>query len=208
MTAAARRRRRAVISNPPARMTAYAAIIQPFSGAHQKSSGSTRPLPSTMNAMTSPMFDGLNTMGAAIPDDVLRQEGEGGDPGEHIPRVGAPRVARRRPGNTKDERDAAAGQHRAGRPHEGPARSEGQGHLEDRAGQDRREDLRDADLEAQPDLPEDVDRDDDGSDVQSGITGVRQDHGVRTPAERERPVGHIAPRSGLIGRPHSRTATV
>ena len=42
-------------------ITAYAAIIQTLSGAHQKSSGSTRVLPSTMNATTSPMFDGLKT---------------------------------------------------------------------------------------------------------------------------------------------------
>ena len=42
-------------------MTAYAVSIQTFSGAHQKSSGSTRVLPSTTNATTSPMLDGLNT---------------------------------------------------------------------------------------------------------------------------------------------------
>ena len=186
----------------------YAAIIQPFSGAHQKSSGSTRLLPSTMNAMTSPMFDGLNTWEPRYRMRYFVRREKRGDPGEDIPRVGAPRVARRRPGNSKDERDAAAGQHRARRPHEGPARPEGQCHLEDRAGQDRREDLRDADLEAQPELPEDMDRDDDGSDMQSRITDVRQDHGVGAPAERERPVRHIAPRSGLIGRPHSRTVTV
>src|SRR5262245_66103130 len=34
---------------------------QTLSGPHQKSSGSTRELPSTMNATTSPMFEGLNT---------------------------------------------------------------------------------------------------------------------------------------------------
>ena len=42
-------------------MTAYATSIDAFSGAHQKSSGSTHVLPSTTNAATSPMFDGLNT---------------------------------------------------------------------------------------------------------------------------------------------------
>jgi hypothetical protein len=36
-------------------------IIQPFSGAHQKSSGSTRVLPNTTNTTTNPMFDGLKT---------------------------------------------------------------------------------------------------------------------------------------------------
>ena len=34
---------------------------QMSSGPHQKSSGSTRELPSTTNVMTSPMFDGLKT---------------------------------------------------------------------------------------------------------------------------------------------------
>src|SRR5262245_49094115 len=42
-------------------ITTYAAIIQTLSGAHQKSSGSIRELPKTMDATTSPMFDGLNT---------------------------------------------------------------------------------------------------------------------------------------------------
>ena len=49
------------MSTPPTRMTAYAASIPRFSGAHQKSNGSTRVLPSTMKARTSPMLDGLNT---------------------------------------------------------------------------------------------------------------------------------------------------
>ena len=52
---------RRVISRPPTMITAYAAIIGRLSGAHQKSRGSTRALPSTRNATTSPMFDGLNT---------------------------------------------------------------------------------------------------------------------------------------------------
>ena len=67
------------------------------------------------------------------------------------------------------------------------------------------EDLRHADLEAQPDLPQDVDRDDDGGHVQPRIADVRQDHGVRAPAERERPAGHIVSRNGLVRRPHSTT---
>ena len=51
-----------VTSDPPMRMTAYAMTIARFErGAHQKSSGSTRLLPSTRNAHTNPTFDGLNT---------------------------------------------------------------------------------------------------------------------------------------------------
>ena len=58
----------------------------------------------------------------------------------------------------------------------------------------------------EPDLPEDVDRDDDGGDVQPRIAGVRQDHGIRGPAERQCPAGHISPRSALVGRREPRTA--
>ena len=49
------------MNRPPATMTAYAATIAEPNGAHQKSSGSTRPLPSTRKAATSAMFEGLNT---------------------------------------------------------------------------------------------------------------------------------------------------
>jgi hypothetical protein len=61
VAAAAWSRRRVVIRRPPRRITAYAISIHAFSGAHQKSSGSTRVLPSTTKATTSPMFDGLKT---------------------------------------------------------------------------------------------------------------------------------------------------
>ena len=56
--------------------------------------------------------------------------------------------------------------------------AEGQDDLDDRAGQDRREDLRHADPEVQPDLAEDVDRDDDRRDVQARIADARQDQRV------------------------------
>ncbi len=71
----------------------------------------------------------------------------------------------------------------------------------------RREDLRNTDLEAQPHLPQHVDGDDDRSDVQPGVTRVRQDHGVCGSSERERPVGHIVSHCGLVGFPHSTTRT-
>src|SRR5262249_1338442 len=59
--ARARSLRRRVMSSPPTRITAYAAIIQTLSGAHQKSRGSTRELPRTTKEMTRPMLDGLKT---------------------------------------------------------------------------------------------------------------------------------------------------
>ena len=114
----------------------------------------------------------------AVADDVLRQEREAGDDREHVPGVRVPRVVRRRPDDAQDEGDAAAGQHRARRPDERAGLPEGQDDLDDRAGQDRREDLRHAHLEVQPDLPEDVDRDDDRGDMQPRIADVRQDQRV------------------------------
>ena len=101
-----------------------------------------------------------------------------------------PRIVGWRPDDAQDEGDAAAGQHRARRPHERPGLAEGQGDLDDRAGQDRREDLRHAHLEVQPDLPEDVDRDDDRGDMQARIADVRQDQRVGAAAERERSTRH------------------
>ena len=59
--------------------------------------------------------------------------------------------------------------------------------------EDGGEDPRHADLEAEPELPEDVDGDDDRGDVQARVAGLRQEHGVGSPAERERPAGHILP---------------
>ena len=60
----------------------------------------------------------------------------------------------------------------------GAALAEGQDDLDDRAGQDRGEDLRDADPEVQPDLAEDVDRDDDRRDMQPRVADARQDQRV------------------------------
>ena len=127
-----------------------------------------------------------------VVDDVLGEERERGDDREDVPGVGVPRVVRRRPDDAQDEGDAAPGEHRAGRPDEGAARAEGEGDLDDRGGQDRGEDLRDAHPEAQAGLPQDVDRDDHGRDVQPRIADVRQDQRVAGLAERERPGGHAA----------------
>ncbi len=126
----------------------------------------------------------------AVADDVLGQEREAGDAREHLPAVGAPVVVEGRPHEAKDERDTAAGQHRARRPDERPALAERQRHLEDRAGQDRRQDLRHAHLEVQPELAEDVDGDDHRGDVQARIASVGQDQRIAGSAERERAAGH------------------
>ncbi len=61
VAASPRRRSRRVMSTPPTMITAYAASIGGFSGAHQKSSGSMRLGPRSTNATTRPMLDGLKT---------------------------------------------------------------------------------------------------------------------------------------------------
>ena len=126
--------------------------MQPLSGAHQKSSGSTRVLPSTMKATTSPMLDGLKTCEPRYRMTYFDRSDRPADDREDLPGIGVPRVVGRRADDAEDEGDAAPGQHRAGGPHERPALAEGQDDLDDRAGQDRREDLRHAHLEVQPDL--------------------------------------------------------
>ena len=145
---------------------------------------------------------------AAVADDVLRQEGERGDGGEHVPGVGGPRLVGRCPRDPQDQRHAAPGQHRARRPHERPGPPERDRHLDHRAAEDGGEDLRHADLEAEPELSEDVDRDDDRGDVQARVAGLRQEHGVGGPAERERPAGHILPPSARSSGRHPTTAGV
>ena len=55
------RPRREQMITPPTKITAYAATIGAPRGPHQKSSGSTRPLPSTMNPRTRATLDGLKT---------------------------------------------------------------------------------------------------------------------------------------------------
>ncbi len=96
------------------------------------------------------------------------------------------------PGHAEDERDAAAGQHRARRPHERAAPAERDRHLDDGAGEDGGEDLRHADLEAQLDLAEHVDRDDDGGDVQARVAQLGQHHRVRAALELERRGRHAS----------------
>jgi hypothetical protein len=127
---------------------------------------------------------------AAVADDVLGQERESRHAGEDVPGVRIPGLVGWRPDDPQDQRDAAPGQHRAGRPHERPALPEGQDDLDDRAGQDGSEDLGDGDEEVQAQLAEDVDRDDDRRDVQARIANVRQNQRVGAAADGQRPGGH------------------
>ena len=78
------------------------------------------------------------------------------------------------PDDAQDQRHAAAGEHRAGRPDERARLPEGERDLDHRAGQDRGQDLRDADDEAERDLAQHVDGDDDRGHVQARIADVGQ----------------------------------
>ena len=140
---------------------------------------------------------------AAVPDDVLRQQREGGDAREHVPLVGAPGIVGRRPDDAQDERHAAAGQHRARRPDE--RRGSRKVSATSRTAHVRIAARICGTLtwKSQPDLAEDVDRDDDGGDVQPRVAGVRQDHADRcvptgcprrdvVPATAQRAAGHEA----------------
>lgn len=155
-----------------------------MSGAHQKSSGSA-------GAAEDEEGDDQSDVGrveqraAAVPDDVLRQQREGRHAGEHVPLVGGPVVAGRRGRDAQDERHATAGEHRAGRPHDGAGRSKADRHADDGSGQDRRQDLRDADLEVQAHLPQRVDGDDDRGHVQARVADLREHQGVRVPTDPE-----------------------
>ena len=180
VAASASRCSRRVISRPPPMITDVGQRSSSgfVSGAHQKSSGSIRVLPSTMNATTSPMFDGLNTCVPRYLMTYFVSSENAATPANTYQRVGVPRVVGRGADDAQDQGHAAAGEHRARRPDERLARAEREGDLDDRGRQDRRQDLGHADAEVQPDLAEDVDRDDHRGDVQPRVADVRQDQRV------------------------------
>ena len=127
---------------------------------------------------------------ASVADHVLRQQREPGNGREEVPASEAPVISGRRV-HAQDERDPAPGQHGAGGPDEGSVLAEGQGHLDHGAGQDRGQDLRDADAEAQPKLAEQVDAEDHSGDMQAWIADRRQDQRVGRATKGQRPTGHV-----------------
>ena len=71
-----------------------------------------------MNATTRPMFDGLKTCDPRYLMTYLVSSDEPGDAREDPPVVRVPGLVGRRPDDAQDQRHAAAGEHRAGRPDE------------------------------------------------------------------------------------------
>ena len=147
------------------------------------------PAPEHEERHDQPDVRGVEDVGAAVLDDVLREQRQARDDREDVPVAGVPGLVLWRPDDAQDQGHAAAGEHRARRPDERATLTESDRDLEDRAGQDRREDLGHADLEVQADLAEDVDRDDHGRDVQARIADARQEQRIARAAQRERATG-------------------
>ena len=104
-------------------------------------------LPRTRKATTRPMFDGLKTcVPRYLMTYLVRSENAGHAREDHTSRRCSTARSRWRADDAQDEGHAAAGEHRAGRPHEHRVDRKVSVDLDDRAGQDRRQDLRDADL--------------------------------------------------------------
>ena len=145
-------------------------------------------------------------------DQVLREQRDGGGAGEDPPAVHAPPVAVLRAGHAEDEGDAVSGQERARRPEDHVLAPERDPHLEHRAGQQRDEDLGDREAEVERHLPEDLQRDDHGREVEPRVadasaagpgTAVPRILRVGLPRARERSSAHGMPLSFRFTRPES-----
>ena len=188
-----RSRRR--IAKPPAMMIASASASQGDIGPHQNSSGSACSGPSSRKQRTSPKFDGLKMWPPAELDQVLREQRDGSRAGEDPPAVHAPPVAVLRPRHAEDEGDAVAGQERACRPEDHVLAPERDPHLEHGAGQQRDEDLGDREAELERHLPEDLQRDDHGREVEARVA----DASAAAP-------GTVVPRIRRVGLPRAGSA--
>ncbi len=151
-SATRRSRSRERIANPPARMIARASASHADIGPHQKSSGSARVSAEEEEAGDEPDVRGVEDVRAAPGDHVLREQRHGRGADEDPPAADAPPVAVLGSGHAQDERDAVAGQERARRPEEHALPPGGDPDLEQGAGRERQQDLRDREpeVEARP----------------------------------------------------------
>ncbi len=143
----------------------------------------------------------------AVLDDVLGQQRDARHRGEDVPAEGVPRVVGRRADDSHDQGHAAAGEHRAGGPHERARLPEGEGDLDHRAGQHRGHDLGHGQLEAQHRLTQQVDGQDHRRDVEPRVADAGQDQGVRRPTQGQGSAGHVdsaAAAGRMAGRPISK----
>ena len=123
---------------------------------------------------------------AAELDHVLREQRHGRGAREDPPAVHAPPVAVLGARDAEDERDAVPRQERARRPHQHVLAAERDRDLEHRARQHRDEDLRDREVEVEGRLPQDLQRDDHGREVQARVAHRREQHRVRRAADADR----------------------
>ena len=100
------------------KITAYAATMADPSGAHQKSSGSTRSLPRMMNATTSAMFDGLKTCPLRKRMKYFVSSPNAATRREDVPAAKCPVVTVLGADHPQQQRGAGAGLERACRPHD------------------------------------------------------------------------------------------
>ena len=116
----------------------------------------------------------IEDVGAPEPDQVLGEERDGCSAGEDPPAVRAPPVPVLGTRHTQDERDAVAGEERARRPDERLLPPEDDGDFERGARHDRDQDLRDRKTEVERDLPQDLEGDDHGGQVQARVAHAGQ----------------------------------
>ena len=194
------RRRRLQMNRPPATMTAYAATIGQSNGAHQKSSGSTRPLPSTRNAATRAMLDGLKTWPLRNRITYLREQSEGADGGEQVPPAQRPVVAVLRSDHPEQQGGARARLERTRRPHEQRRPPVRRRQLDRGARRQRDDDLGDGDPEAEPPDADEQDREDHHRQVDAWVADARRHVPVRA-----RPDPDGAGERGVARRPRTRS---
>ena len=190
------RRRRTRIASPPVTMIAIASA----------SERRHRPPPELewigplraeqQEAQHEPEVRGVEDVVAPELDQVLGQQRDGGGAREDPPAVHAPPVAVLGPRHAEDEGDAVSREQRARRPEDHVLAPEGDSHLEHCAGEQRDEDLGDREPEVERDLPEHLQRDDHGREVQSRVADARQQDRVLRAAD---PHGRLA---GGRGRAH------
>ena len=101
-----------------------------------------------------------------------------------------------RPRHPEDECDAVPGEERARRPDERVLPSKDDPELEHGTRADGDEDLRDRETEVERNLAEDLERDDDRSQMQTRVANARQDDRIRLSTDREPVLGS---ESGLLG---------
>ncbi len=108
-------------------------------------------------------------MRTAVTNHVLRSHADGCSTNKPLPTVKTPQVAVLGSRHPQHQRDAAARQKAASRPHERAVTRQQDGDVDHRACEERHEDLGDRQLETKPDLTENVHAEDHCRHLGAGI---------------------------------------